>query len=161
MLWFKVCLPTIEKDCKKVTVKSRSLETRESCVKVVRTVCEEEEEVVDNEVCYYVYNKESQDTEAGTVSVDYEKKCEEETQKQCQPQTGYGYNSGGHCKNKKMEVCYNVPKVSPAKTSVSVSFPVPEKKCENKQVKIPKISCKEVEVKHQYFIRSNQIFFEG
>ena len=140
----EVCLPTIEKDCSKVKVKSRNLETKESCVTVVRTVCEEEEEMVDNEVCYYVYNKETQDTEAGTVSVDYEKKCEEETQQSCQPQQGYGYNS--YCKDHKMEVCYNVPKTSPSKTSVSVSFPVAEKKCENKQVKIPKVTCKEVEV---------------
>ena len=139
-----MCTPTIEKDCDKVTVKSRSLETRESCVDVVRTVCSESEEMVDNEVCYYVYNKESQDTEATTVEVDYETKCEEETQNTCPPQSGYGYNS--YCKNEKMEVCYNVPKVFPAKTSVTVSFPVPEKKCENKPVKIPKVTCDEVEV---------------
>ncbi len=141
---FKVCTPTIEKDCHKVKVKSRSLETRESCVDVVRTVCEETEEVVDNEVCYYVYNKESQDTEASTVEVNYEVKCEEETVNTCPPQSGYGYNS--YCKNKKMDVCYNVPKVTPAKTSVTVSFPVAEKKCENKPVKIPKVTCSEIEV---------------
>ena len=140
----KVCTPTIEKDCHKVKVKSRSLETRESCVDVVRTVCEESEEVVDNEVCYYVYNKESQDTEASTVEVNYEVKCEEETVNTCPPQSGYGYNS--YCKNKKMDVCYNVPKVTPAKTSVTVSFPVAEKKCENKPVKIPKVTCSEIEV---------------
>ena len=145
---FKVCTPTIEKDCHKVKVKSRSLETRESCVDVVRTVCEETEEVVDNEVCYYVYNKESQDTEASTVEVNYEVKCEEETVNTCPPQSGYGYNS--YCKNKKMDVCYNVPKVTPAKTSVTVSFPVAEKKCENKPVKIPKVTCSEKEVIKQF-----------
>ena len=83
-----MCTPTIEKDCEKVMVKSRSLETRESCVDVVRTVCEEEEEMVDNEVCYYVYNKESSETEASSVEVDYEVKCETETQNTCPPQSG-------------------------------------------------------------------------
>ena len=141
-----MCTPTIEKDCHKVRVKSRKLETREDCVDVIRTVCEETEEVVDNEVCYYIYNKESQDTEATTVAVDYEVKCEEEAQNVCSANTGYGYSSA--CKNQKMDICYNVPKVRPDKTSVTVSFPVPEKKCENKPVKIPKISCDEVEVKN-------------
>jgi len=144
-LYAEVCTPTIEKDCHKVRVKSRKLETREDCVDVIRTVCEETEEVVDNEVCYYIYNKESQDTEATTVAVDYEVKCEEEAQNICSANTGYGYSSA--CKNQKMDICYNVPKVRPDKTSVTVSFPVPEKKCENKPVKIPKISCDEVEDK--------------
>ena len=140
----KVCTPTIEKDCHKVKVKSRSLETRESCVDVVRTVCEESEEVVDNEVCYYVYNKGSKNIRASTVEVNYEVKCEEETVNTCPPQSGYGYNS--YCKNKKMDVCYNVPKVTPAQAPVTVSFPVAEKKCENKPVKIPKVTCSEIEV---------------
>ena len=123
-------------------------------MEVVRTVCEESEEVVDNEVCYYVYNKESLDTEASTVEVEYAVKCEEETVNTCPPQSGYGYNS--YCKNKKMDVCYNVPKVNPAKTSVTVSFPVAEKKCENKPVKIPKVTCNEVEV--GYFKNQHILF---
>ena len=43
------------------------------------------------------------------------------------------------------KVCYNVPVVSPDKTSVTVGYPVPEKKCENKPVKLPKVKCDEVE----------------
>ena len=46
-----------------------------------------------------------------------------------------------------MQVCYNVPVVSPDKTSVTVGYPVPEKKCENKPVKLPKVKCDEVEVR--------------
>ena len=38
-----------------------------------------------------------------------------------------------------------MPVVSPDKTSVTVGYPVPEKKCENKQVKLPKVICDEVE----------------
>ena len=44
-----------------------------------------------------------------------------------------------------LKVCYNVPVVSPDKTSVTVGYPVPEKKCENKPVKLPKVRCDEVE----------------
>ena len=140
----QVCTPTIEKDCHTVTLKSRSLETRESCVAVVRTVCEEEEETVDNEVCYYVYNQESEDTEAASVTVDYEEQCEQETVRSCPPAAAYGHS--GYCKGEAAEVCYNVPRVRPAQTSVTVTYPVAERKCENKPVKVPKMQCREVEV---------------
>ena len=142
-LYAEVCTPTIERDCQTVVVKSRSLETREDCVEIVRTVCTETEETVDNEVCYYVYNKESQETEATTLAVDYEVKCEEEYSSVCPGRSSYAGYSSGYCKEQKNEVCYNLPKVTPDKTQVTVSFPVPEKKCENKPVTIPKVSCKE------------------
>jgi len=141
-LYAEVCTPTIERDCQKIKVKTQAIHAKEDCVKVVRTVCTESEELVDNEVCYYVYNKEKQESEATTVKVEYETKCEEETQKVC-PQKQYGHQ--GYCKTVKNQVCYNVPVVSPDKTSVTVGYPVPEKKCENKQVKLPKVICDEVE----------------
>ena len=37
----KVCTPTIERDCEDVKVKTRTIQTREDCVEVVRTVCTE------------------------------------------------------------------------------------------------------------------------
>lgn len=144
-LYAEVCSPTIDRQCEKVLVKSHSLETREDCVDVVRTVCTEAEEEVDNEVCYYVYTKESQETEATSLTVDYEMKCEEEITRACPPTSSYGgyAGGGGYCKEEKTEVCYNLPVVSPAKTQVTVGYPVAEKKCENKPVKIPTVSCTE------------------
>ena len=56
---------------------------------------------MDNEVCYYVYNKERQEAEATTVKVEYETKCEEETQKVC-PEQQYGHK--GYCKTVKNQV---------------------------------------------------------
>merc|ERR1711913_31585 len=141
-LYAEVCTPTIERDCQKVKVRAQAISAGEDCVKVVRTVCTESEELVDNEVCYYVYNKEKEESEAITVKVGYETKCEEEAQKVC-PEKQYGYQ--GYCKTVKNQVCYNVPVVSPDKTSVTVGYPVPEKKCENKPVKLPKVKCDEVE----------------
>ena len=137
-----MCTPTIERQCQTVEVVSRRLETREDCVHVVRTVCTETEETVDNEICYYVYNKESQETEATSVKVDYEVKCEEESNSVCPGKSSYG-GYGGYCKEQKTEVCYNLPKVTPDKTLVTVGLPVPEKKCENKPVNIPRVSCTE------------------
>ena len=37
----QVCTPTIERDCQKVKVKTRSITAKEDCVEVVRTVCTE------------------------------------------------------------------------------------------------------------------------
>ena len=59
---------------------------------------------MDNEVCYYVYNKETQEAEATSVEVEYETKCEEETQKVCPEQQYGGYGNQGHCKTVKNQV---------------------------------------------------------
>ena len=134
-LYAEVCTPTIERQCEKVVVKSHSLETREDCVDLVRTVCTEAEEEVDNELCYFVYNKESREAEATTLTVDYEVKCGEKEET-----TGASCPYGG-CQKEK--TCSNLPRVSPAKTPVMVGYPVVERKCENKPVKIPKVTCTE------------------
>ena len=138
----QVCSPTIERQCEKVLVKSHTLETREDCVDLVRTVCTEAEEEVDNEVCYLVYSQESQETEATSLTVDYEVKCEEETSGASCPPPSSSYGAGG-CREDNTEVCSNLPRLSPAKTQVTVGYPVAERKCENKPVKIPTVSCTE------------------
>ena len=45
-----------------------------------------------------------------------------------------------------MEVCYNNPKVSPLEKDVTVSYPVPVKKCINNPIKLPQVTCEDVEV---------------
>jgi len=144
-LYAEVCTPTIERDCEDVRVKTQVIKTREDCVDVIRTVCTETEEIVDNEVCYYVYNMVKQEAKATTVEVQFDKNCEDETQKVCAKQKYGGY--GGHCKQVNNEICYNVPSVNPSETTVTVGVPVPERKCENKQVKLPKVICQEVSEK--------------
>ena len=79
-----------------------------------------------------------------SVTVDYEEQCEQETVRSCPPAAAYGHS--GYCKGEAAEVCYNVPRVRPAQTSVTVTYPVAERKCENKPVKVPKMQCREVEV---------------
>jgi len=139
----EVCTPTIERDCRKVKVKSLQIQSREECVQVVKTVCREEEEIVDNTVCYTEYETETSEAEATTATVDYEVKCEDDYQEVC-PQKQYGgYGHNGYCKREKTKVCYNTPKASPAKKTISVELPVPREKCEEKQVKLPKVVCEE------------------
>jgi len=144
-LYAEVCTPTIEKECENVKVKTQTIQSKEDCVEVVRTVCNETEEVVDNEVCYYVYNMEKTEAKATTVEVEFTRDCVDETQNVCAKQKWAGY--GGHCKEVNNEICYNAPGINPSETTVTVGIPVPEKKCVNKQVKLPKIKCGQVSEK--------------
>ena len=112
-------------------------------------------------MCYYVYNMEKTEAKATTVEVEFTKDCVDETQNVCAKQKWAGY--GGHCKQVNNEVsserksiknpyktfhqiCYNAPSINPSETTVTVGIPVPEKKCVNKQVKLPKIKCGQVSV---------------
>jgi len=128
----EVCVPTIEKDCAPVALKTRPVTSQEKCVDVARTVCTESEEAVENNLCYYVYEESEIDGETTSVEVDYNTECEEGPQH---------YGSYGKEQSK---VCYNKPKLSPAKSSISLEYPKAEKKCENKPVMLPKVDCKEV-----------------
>jgi len=143
----EVCTPTITKDCKQVKVKALAIESREQCVKVVKTVCNEVDEVVDNTVCYTVYETETQEVETTSVKVEYEVKCEDEARQVCPQQQygGYGHKGQqGYCKHSNTKVCYNTPKASPSPQTVSVDLPVPKEKCEEREVKIPRVECEDV-----------------
>lgn len=128
----EVCLPTIERDCGPVALEARSVASKESCVDVARTVCTEEEEEVDNELCYYTYSEDSLEGETTTVQVEYELDCEDA------PHT---YNTYGKDQSK---ICSNKPKLSPTKDSLTLEYPKAERKCENRPVKLPKVNCEEV-----------------
>jgi len=139
----EVCTPTIARDCRQVKVKTLAIESRQDCVQIARTVCNEVTEEVDNTVCYTEYETETRPAEATTVEVQYEVKCENQPTQVC-PQQGYGYSAGGYCKGENTKVCYNVPKTSPAKTTVSVELPVPREKCDDRKVSLPRVKCEEV-----------------
>jgi len=141
-----VCIPTVEKKCHTVKQKTKVLVDMDDCVKIKKTVCEQEDEELDNEVCYYEYNMEQMDGEAKTINVDYEIKCEDYTQELCPNKPSYGHSTGyGYCKKIETKVCYNEPKTSETKEPISVGYPVPNKKCESQPVKLPKIVCREME----------------
>merc|ERR1719312_550941 len=137
----KVCTPTVEKACQALKLKTKSLTTKDECLKIVRTVCTEEEEEVDNEVCFYEYNMEEMDAEAKTVEASYDVRCESTSQEYCPRQQGYGH---GYCKHHSTKVCYNEPSLSSTRKPVKVGYPVANKVCENKPVTIPKVNCEDV-----------------
>jgi len=138
----KLCTPSVSKECKTTKLKTKGLVDKEKCFKIVKTLCVEEEVEEDNEVCYYEYNMEDQDTEAKTAEVEYELRCESTSQNYCPNQSGYG---NSYCKNVKTKVCYNEPKVSDVRKPVTIGYPVANKICENNPVKVPKVECEDIE----------------
>ena len=72
---------------------------------ILSPIFQQTEVVVDNMVCYYVYNMEKQEAKATTVEVQFDKNCVDETQKICPKQKYGGYGHQGHCKEVKNEVC--------------------------------------------------------
>merc|ERR1712025_1110940 len=67
---------------------------------------------------------------------------------------GYGYTHAAHsiahashqsCHNVPKKTCSNVPKVTPKEEAVTVAYPVPEKKCEQAPISIPRVTCQNIE----------------
>jgi len=144
----EICTPTVSKDCKTLRLKTKNLRNKSECLKIVKTVCNQVEEREDQEVCYYEYNMEEEDTDARTVEVDYDVKCESTTQEYCPPKQGYGQGYGqsqGYCKHANTKVCHNKPSLDSVKKRVNVAYPVPKEVCVNEPVTIPRVECEEVE----------------
>jgi len=139
----KICTPTYQKKCRKVTLPTKELVNRDKCFKIIRTVCKEKVETLDNELCVYEYNMDELDALARSVKVEYKKRCESTRQEYCPPQQGYGH---GYCKHQNTKVCYNEPRVSSKNERVKMGRPVPKKACQNNRVRVPKVECEDVEV---------------
>merc|ERR1719312_802554 len=143
----KVCTPTVEKACQALKLKTKSLTTKDECLKIVRTVCTEEEEEVDNEVCFYEYNMEEMDAEAKTVEASYDVRCESTSQEYCPRQQGYGH---GYCKHHSTKVCYNEPSLSSTRKPVKVGYPeIGREECEETVLTLPKQICEEIKESYQ------------
>ena len=144
----EVCTPALETVCNPVELSRKSIKDVEQCYTVVRTVCTESTEEIDNEVCTYSYQPKTEGTTAKTVEVSFEKQCETQMVTVCQPAPhGYGYgHSYGHnyCKEVGQETCYNVPVVTVVEPAVDVIYPEPIKTCVNKPISLPRISCEDL-----------------
>jgi len=142
----EICTPTVSKDCKTMRLKTKNLKNKRECLKIIKTVCTEREEEEDNEVCYFEYNTEQESTDASTVEVEYQIRCESTSQEYCPPKQGYGQGYGhATCKHQNTKVCYNEPSLEQVKQSVTVEYPVANEVCVNNQVTIPRVECEEVE----------------
>merc|ERR1712158_52101 len=144
----EVCTPALETVRNPVELARKSIKDVEQCYTVVRTVCTESTEEIDNEVCTYSYQPKTEGTTAKTVEVSFEKMCETQMVTVCQPAPhGYGYgHSYGHnyCKEVGQETCYNVPIVTVVEPAVDVIYPEPIKTCVNKPISLPRISCEDL-----------------
>merc|ERR1712029_1316606 len=110
------------------------------------TVCTESTQVIDNEICVYEYAQKTEETNAKTVEVSFNKQCDTQMVTVCQPTPGYGYHSYGHnyCKEVAQETCYNVPIVTPVEPAVMVAFPEPIKSGVDKPIDLIRISCEDL-----------------
>ena len=72
----EVCVPTLETKCDQEDGgQTLELRTEEKCQDVVRTVCVERHNVVDNEVCAYSYTLHPVPTEAKLVEPHWTEVC--------------------------------------------------------------------------------------
>ena len=142
----EVCTPAFETKCAPVDLAVKRIVEKEQCEQITRTVCSESTEVIPNEVCTYMYMSKMEDTVAKTVEVTFEKECMTQMVTVCQPTKGYGYHAYGHqyCKEVSQETCYNVPMVMPVDVPVMVSYPEPMKKCMDKPISLPRVSCEDI-----------------
>jgi len=144
-----VCIPTLHTDCEKETTRNGiQIETDEECYKVVRTICKEDSEVVNNEVCATYYEQRRVDAEIKTVTAKFEKVCKDEAI--CvapPPAAAYGYQGPAECAKEYRHVCYKEPILIPLTKKVSIMLPYPLEKCVTYPILLPRISCTQVEDK--------------
>ena len=139
----EVCTPTLATSCVTMDLPVKKVMEKEQCEEVVRTVCSEEKDVIENEVCFYEYRLTALEAEASTVSVTFKQECMDQMVTVCQGGPGQGYHSYGHvyCKEVSQKTCYNSPMVMPKVDKVMLSFPEAMRKCESRPIILPRVSC--------------------
>lgn len=85
----ETCVPAFRQVCEDVTDTVISVVDREQCYPVTKTLCTEQRDLVDNEVCVFDYTSSGVEVEAATVSVEFEVECVTQIVTVCDP--GYGY----------------------------------------------------------------------
>jgi len=144
-----VCIPTLLTDCEKETTRNGiRIETDEECYKVVKTICKEDSEVVNNEVCATYYEQKRVDAEIRTVTAKFERVCKDEAI--CvapPPAAAYGYETPSECAKEYRHVCYKEPVLVPLVKKVGIMLPYPLEKCVTYPILLPRISCTQVEEK--------------
>ena len=83
-----VCVKTSTSDCGTETTRDGvRIVTDQECYKVVKTVCKEETEVVNNEVCATYYDETKVQAEIKTVTAFFERACKVEEVEREEPIT--------------------------------------------------------------------------
>lgn len=142
----EVCVPTLETKCdQEEGGKGVELHQDEECHDVVRTVCVERHNVVDNEVCAYSYTLKPVVAEAKLVEAHWEEVCHEDTicLNPQHSQASYGAPPA-YCHEEIHQRCHREPRLVPVVRPVTVSLPQPVEVCINKQVVLPFLECLKV-----------------
>jgi len=146
----EVCVPTLETKCDQEDGgQTLELRTEEECQDVVRTVCVERHNVVDNEVCAYSYTLHPVPTEAKLVEPHWAEVCHQETicLNPHHAKPSYGAPPA-YCHEEIHETCALEPTLEPVVRPVTVSLPQPVEVCINKQIVLPYLECEKVKDRH-------------
>ena len=127
-----VCVKIPTTDCTTETMRNGvRIVTDQDCYKVVKTVCTEDTEVVNNEVCATYYEETKVQAEIKTVTASFQRVCRVEEVSQCcvelfhlsfhqlllqvcPPVEAYGTAAGEACRYRKTrQVCYKEPRLVP------------------------------------------------
>merc|ERR1712077_151766 len=107
-------------------------------------------EIVDREICTYVYEQETVTPPCTTTQVTYEDKSETMKVTACGA-AGYGYGHQGYgqgehqvCREEYQTQAYKVPLVTyPLEVSCSLSYPAPKEVCVTKSIEITEVKCED------------------
>jgi len=144
----EVCVPTLETKCDQEDGgHALELRTEEKCQDVVRTVCVERHNVVDNEVCAFSYTLHPVPTEAKLVEPHWAEVCHQETICLNHAKPSYGAPPA-YCHEEIHETCALEPALVPVVRPVTVSLPQPVEVCINKQIVLPYLECEKVKDRH-------------
>ena len=144
-----VCLPSLQSACTEEEVEERRVEEVEQCYNITRTVCSQEEELVDREVCQYSQEVRLEEVRGSSLEVQYSQQCSSQQVTVCQPaQYGYGYPAGGRgrplCGEVRQDTCLTSPSLVNINLSLNISRPHLVRTCSNQPVRLPRLTCRDV-----------------
>jgi len=156
----EICGPLggIQEDCEDIEVNYMKLMTSEACYDVTRTICEEQSDEEEREICTYQFTHLERKAQAKGVKVKFvkvdEKKevdpiCEKISNKPVYgaPKTGYSEEE----EEEEEEICtkfdqvtkVSKPEVESREFGVDVRSPEVVKTCITKRVQVPRIECRD------------------
>jgi len=145
----QVCVPILETKCDQEDGGDGvEFLQDEECHDVVRTVCVERHNVLDNEVCAYSYTLKPAVAEAQLVEAHWEPVCHQESICLNPHHVQSSYGPPAYCHQEIHETCHLEPTLVPVIKPVTVSLPHPVEVCIDKQVVLPFIECEKIRDRH-------------
>lgn len=143
----EICGPDgIEENCEDIETTYMKLTTEESCYDVTRTVCEEQTNFEEKEICTYQFKHVTRQEQAQGVVVKFLKTTETKEVEICEKKQvygGYGKTYEEVCDKADQETKVSSPQTTSKDIPVTVSGPEVEKTCITKRMKVPMIDCRD------------------